>query len=46
MAIMVEAYEKLGMRDLADDTRRVLSDNYPEFAVPPPEEKKKRFFFF
>lgn len=29
LRIMVEAYDQLGMRDLADDTRRVLADNYP-----------------
>jgi outer membrane protein assembly factor BamD (BamD/ComL family) len=26
---MAEAYEKLGMHDLADDTRRVLAMNFP-----------------
>jgi outer membrane protein assembly factor BamD len=29
LQIMAEAYEKLGMDDLAADTRRVLADNFP-----------------
>ena len=29
LAIMVEAYQKLGMKDLAADTRRVIELNYP-----------------
>jgi outer membrane protein assembly factor BamD len=29
LAMMVDAYEALGMRDLATDTRRVLAANYP-----------------
>ena len=29
LRIMAAAYEKLGMMDLAADTRRVLSLNYP-----------------
>lgn len=29
LKIMAEAYEKLGMHDLADDTRRVLAMNFP-----------------
>lgn len=45
LAIMVESYEKLGMRDLAEDTRRILAENYPQ-AAEREERKKKRFFFF
>ncbi len=30
LSIMVQSYEKLGMLDLADDTRRVLESNYPD----------------
>lgn len=30
LAIMVSAYDKLGMRDLAGDTRRVLELNHPD----------------
>lgn len=30
LALMVEAYENLGERQLADDTRRVLALNYPD----------------
>jgi outer membrane protein assembly factor BamD len=29
LKIMAEAYEELGMHDLADDTRRVLAMNFP-----------------
>jgi outer membrane protein assembly factor BamD len=29
LEIMAEAYEKLGMHDLAGDTRRILESNYP-----------------
>jgi outer membrane protein assembly factor BamD len=45
IAIMAEAYEKLGMRDLADDTRRVLMENYPDYDAPESKEKKLFFFF-
>ena len=37
--------EQLGMKDLAESTRRVLVENYPN-AEPPPEVKKKWFYFF
>ena len=30
LAIMVDAYEKLGMTDLANDSKRILELNYPE----------------
>lgn len=43
--IMISAYEQLGMKDLAESTRRVLVENYPN-AEPPPEVKKKWFYFF
>ncbi len=42
--IIVGSYEKLGMQDLAAETRRVLVENYPEAAKP--KTVKKRFFFF
>jgi outer membrane protein assembly factor BamD len=29
LQIMAEAYEELGMHDLAVDTRRVLQENFP-----------------
>jgi outer membrane protein assembly factor BamD len=32
LALMVEAYEALGMMDLADDARRVLQENFGELA--------------
>lgn len=37
LAIMVKAYDKLGMKDLATDARRVLELNYPQH----PSLKKK-----
>lgn len=44
---MVEAYERLGLADLAADTRRVLESNYPERlddgGEPAP---RKRFWLF
>lgn len=43
--IMITAYEQLGMKDLAESTKRVLAENYPD-AEPPPEVKKKWFYFF
>lgn len=42
--IMVGAYEKLGMQDLAAATRRVLTENYPDAVKP--KTVKKRFLFF
>jgi len=42
--IIVGAYEKLGMQDLASESRRVLLENYPDAAKP--KTVKKRFFFF
>jgi outer membrane protein assembly factor BamD len=44
--IMVEAYEKLGMQDLAASTRSVLRENYPDRPSGREPEKKKRFLFF
>ena len=44
--IMVEAYEKLGMQDLAASTRSVLRENYPDRPSGREPEKKKRFVFF
>lgn len=42
--IIMSAYEKLGMQDLAADTRRILEENYPDAAQP--RSTKKRFLFF
>jgi outer membrane protein assembly factor BamD len=42
--IIIAAYEKLGMQDLATDTRSILAANYPDAAKP--KTVKKRFFFF
>ena len=45
LVIMVLSYEKLGMSDLASDTRKVLELNYPETKVPK-IRKNRRFTFF
>ena len=42
--IIVGAYEKLGMQDLAAESRRALAENYPDASNP--KIVKKRFFFF
>jgi outer membrane protein assembly factor BamD len=34
LAVMVQAYKKLGMKELADDAERVLKLNYPNHPVP------------
>ena len=44
--IMLESYEKLGMQDLAADTRRILRENFPDRPSGREPEKKKKFFFF
>ncbi|MDJ0928966.1 MAG: outer membrane protein assembly factor BamD [Gammaproteobacteria bacterium] len=44
--VMVEAYENLGMRDLAADTRSVLRENYPDRPSAKPPKKEKAFIFF
>jgi len=44
--IMVEAYEKLGMQDLAASTRSVLRENFPDRPTGLEPEKKKRFLLF
>jgi outer membrane protein assembly factor BamD len=44
--IMVEAYEKLGMQDLASSTRSVLRENFPDRPTGREPENKKRFLFF
>jgi outer membrane protein assembly factor BamD len=43
--IMIGSYEQLGMKDLAESTRRVLEANYPD-AEKPKQIKKKVFYFF
>ncbi|MDP7660555.1 MAG: outer membrane protein assembly factor BamD [Gammaproteobacteria bacterium] len=42
--MIIGAYEKLGMQDLAAESRRTLAENYPDARKP--EVVKKRFFFF
>jgi outer membrane protein assembly factor BamD len=39
LGIMVSAYRKLGMNDLANDSQRVLEINYPDRAPTPAKTK-------
>ena len=41
LEIMVEAYDKLGMKDLADDARRVLALNEKEGTLATLPERKR-----
>ena len=38
LLIMVKAYRKLGMWDLAEDTEKVLLENYPDAGLPEPKK--------
>jgi outer membrane protein assembly factor BamD len=40
LVLMVESYDKLGMAQLRDDTRRVLKDTFPDgkYGVSPPKQ--------
>jgi len=42
LVLMVSSYEKLGMKDLASDTRRILEASYPETV----EKAKKPWYMF
>ena len=42
MAIMVQAYDKLGLKTLSDDARRVLVENFPHTDYLKPGGHKKR----
>ena len=44
LLIMLEAYRKLGMWDLAEDTEKVLLANYPNATIPKP--KKNSWYKF
>ena len=44
--VIVYAYDKLGMRDLAAQTRSVLQENYPDRPSAQPPKKEKAFIFF
>jgi outer membrane protein assembly factor BamD len=44
LIIMIQSYEKLGMRDLADDAREILEANYP--GAPVRDLKNRRIEFF
>jgi len=45
LVVMVLSYEKLGMRDLAEDARAVLKLNYPETKVPKNRRSRRITFF-
>jgi outer membrane protein assembly factor BamD (BamD/ComL family) len=40
LEIMIEAYEGLGMTDLATDTRRILEHNFPATASRGTDSRK------
>jgi len=42
MAVLVQAYDALGMKELRDDAQRVLLKNFPDTAYLKPEGPKKR----
>jgi len=46
LKIMITAYQKLGMQDLARDTRRVLLESFPDAKVKPLKKKKKHWYKF
>ncbi len=45
LKVMIRAYRKLGMLDLASDSERVLAQSFPEETIEP-ARKRKRFIFF
>jgi outer membrane protein assembly factor BamD len=46
MAIMVESYEKLGMQDLADNTRTVMAESFPQATTAQVTAEKKPWYRF
>ena len=46
LKIIIACYERLGMADLADSTRQVLKESYPEAAAPPPERSIRWYQFW
>jgi outer membrane protein assembly factor BamD len=46
LGIMVQAYDRLGMTDLADDARRVLAASYPENVPRVAREAKNPWYKF
>ena len=46
LIVMIESYDKLGLTQLRDDTRRVLANNYPDstFIRPEKAENKKSWW--
>lgn len=45
LVLSIRAYDELGMRDLAEDTRAVLAANYPGMAVEAPAAKRAWYRF-
>lgn len=46
LKIMIEAYQNLGMADLASDTRRILQLSFPESTAPPEPEDSPWYKFW
>ncbi len=46
LGIMVQAYDRLGMTEIADDTRRVLAASYPETLQQLAREEKSPWYKF
>ena len=46
LKIMLDAYRQLGMRDQADDIRRVIASNYPDTLKQVVKEEKKPWYKF
>ena len=45
LVIMVEAYKRLGMEDLAETATLVLAENYPDAVLPKPKRRKRWIIF-
>lgn len=46
LGIMVQCYDRLGMKDLAEDSRRVLAASYPEGTTQLAKEEKSAWYKF
>jgi outer membrane protein assembly factor BamD len=46
MRIMIDSYRALGMNDLAEDTRTVLADSFPDAAVAQQQEEEAPWYRF
>lgn len=45
LKIMIEAYKRLGMEDLAQTATLVLAENYPDATLPAPKRRKRWWLF-